>query len=112
MSKKQSSHSVRAAAHCCSQRVRNVTSPLSPLGRIARIVDSNCPSRQRELHNNRLWRGDGGWPIFASHHCHGGRPIPCVFCRGERRCCRRNFCPYYTAHSVCRRRTRPIRLRE
>ena len=45
MSKRQNSHSVRAAALCCSQRARNVISPLSPLGRIARIADSNCPSR-------------------------------------------------------------------
>ena len=50
MSKRQSSHFVRTAARCCSQRARNVTSPLSPLGRIARIAGSNCPSRRRKLH--------------------------------------------------------------
>src|ERR1700734_3750861 len=58
MSKRQNSHSVRAAALCCSQRARNVISPLSPLGRIARIADSNCPSRRRELHKIPLWRCD------------------------------------------------------
>src|ERR1700694_2990602 len=58
MSKRQNSHSVRAAALCCSQRARNVISPLSPLGRIARIADSNCPSRRRELHKIPLWRRD------------------------------------------------------
>ena len=39
-------------------------------------------------------------------------PHPCVFCKGGRRCCRRNSCPFYTARCVCRRRTRPFRLRE
>jgi len=58
MSKRQNSHSVRAAALCCSQRARNVISPLSPLGRIARIADSNCPSQPRELHKIPLWRRD------------------------------------------------------
>lgn len=33
-------------------------SPLSPLGRIARLADSNCPSRRRELHKIPLWRRD------------------------------------------------------
>src|SRR5450755_2415666 len=56
MSKRQNSYSVRAAALCCSQRARNVISPLSPLGRIARIADSNCPSRRREVHKIPLWR--------------------------------------------------------
>ena len=32
--------------------------------------------------------------------------------QGWRRCCRRNSCPFYTARCVCRRRTRPFRLRE
>src|SRR6202030_1535243 len=58
MSKRQNSHSVRTAALCCSQRARNVISPLSPLGRIARIADSNCPSRRRELHKIPLWLRD------------------------------------------------------
>src|SRR6202011_2187704 len=58
MSKRQNSHSVRAAALCCSKRARNVISPLSPLGRIARIADSNCPSRRRELHKIPLWLRD------------------------------------------------------
>src|SRR5580700_8802820 len=58
MSKRQNSHSVRAAALCCSQRARNVIRPLSPLGRIARIADTNCPSRRRELHKIPLWRRD------------------------------------------------------
>jgi hypothetical protein len=34
-------------------------------------------------------------------------PHPCVFCKGGRRCCRRNSCPFYTTRCVCRRRTRP-----
>ena len=51
-------HSVRTAALCCSHRARNVISPLSRLGRIARIADSNCPSRRRELHKIPLWRRD------------------------------------------------------
>jgi hypothetical protein len=59
MSKRQNSHSVRAAALCCSHRARNVITPLNPLGRIARIADSNCPSRRRELHKIPLWRRDG-----------------------------------------------------
>src|SRR5215471_11384786 len=59
MSKRQNSHSVRTAALCCSQRARNAISPLSPLGRIARIADSNCPSRRRELHKIHLSRHDG-----------------------------------------------------
>src|SRR6202140_4847127 len=96
MSKRQNSHSVRAAALCCSQLARNVISPLSPLGRIARIADSNCPSRRRELHKIPLWRRDavrlrdlrseidwrvGKWPIFALHHSHGGCPILAFFAR-------------------------------
>ena len=36
-----------------------------------------------------------------------GVPHPCVFCKGGRRCCRRNFCPFYTTRCGCRRRTRP-----
>jgi len=32
-----------AAALCCSQRARNLISPLSPLGRIARIADQQLP---------------------------------------------------------------------
>src|SRR5260370_32515866 len=58
MSKRQNSHSVRAAALCCNLRARNVISPLSPLGQIARIADSNCLSRRRELHKILLWRRD------------------------------------------------------
>jgi hypothetical protein len=30
---------------------------------------------------------------------------PCVFCKGGRRCCRRNSRPFYTTRCVCRRRT-------
>ena len=41
-----------------------------------------------------------------------GVPHPCVFCKGGRRCCRRNFCPFYTTRRVCRRRTRPRKVRE
>src|SRR5580692_1586059 len=39
-------------------------------------------------------------------------PHPCVCCKGGRRCCLRNSCPFYTARCVCRRRTRPFRLCE
>jgi hypothetical protein len=31
----------------------------------------------------------------------------CVFGKGGRRCCQRNFCRFYTARCVCRRRMRP-----
>src|ERR1700687_775975 len=63
---------------------------------IARIADSNCPSRRRELHKIPLWRRDavrlrdlrseidwrvGKWPIFALHHSHGGCPILAFFAR-------------------------------
>ena len=49
----------------------------------------------------------GGWPIFALHYSHGGCPI-LAFCKGGRRCRRRNFCPFYTTRCGCRRRTRPF----
>ena len=34
-------------------------------------------------------------------------PHPCVFCKGGRRCCRRNSCPFYTTRCVCGRSIRP-----
>jgi len=62
----------------------------------------------------------GRRPILALHHSHGEAPQPCVYCkslpgdcrRGGRRCCRRNFCPFYTTRCVCRRRTRACKERE
>ena len=34
---------------------------------------------------------------FRRDHRDGGVPHPCVFCKGGRRCYRRNSCPFYTA---------------
>src|SRR5438128_1581197 len=39
-------------------------------------------------------------------------PHPCVFCKGGRRCCRRNSGPFYTAPCVCRRRTSLRKVRD
>ena len=58
VSKRQDSHSVRTAVLCCSQPARNAVSPLTRLGRIARIADSDCPSPRRALPKIVLWRPD------------------------------------------------------
>jgi len=57
------------------------------------------------MRDRRDWTSfSGGWSIFALHHSHEGAPS-LRFCKGGRRCCRRNSCPFYTARCVCRRRT-------
>ena len=52
----------------------------------------------------------GGWPIFALHHSHGGAPsLRFLQAWAAMLPAQRPFC---TARCVCRRRSRPFRLRE
>jgi hypothetical protein len=69
-------------------------------------VAASAQTKRPQNYAPRSIECTAGWPWFALHHSHGGCPILAFFCKGGWRCCRRNFCPFYTTRCGCRRRTR------
>jgi len=77
--------------------------------RLRKMAGVDVYKRQKDFHARDCNMVSGYFPL---------RKVPTEgapslrLLQGWRRCCRRNSCPFYTARCVCRRRTRPFRLRE